>query len=586
MATCSTKTNTHTAGSHHFTCNICLEVLQDPVQCVKNEHYFCKKCITKHLTRSQTCPVCQDKLTPETLRPISRTVANILEQFQSLKCMYAIRGCTSAVRYEALLSHHEECSFAPVQCSREGCGKTVNRQDLVSHQTSCEFRSITCEDCHKAMRQREYGKHGCVLLKEIDKNRQGLAAVQKILREIREEQLRQGEEIQRLPSRESRQSDKKQTQEGDNSRHQASELRQPNATQSQRQQSSNSSQQTSQSRVEPDAMERKQAVPDPAVQSSATQGPRRKRCEAASASTDHFRRVRPIPNQATVDRKIVVAGGDRTSYEVFNWSTQKWSLYVNTLFFEHIDAFSFLYDNKIMICGGKDTNRVECLDIADNRCASTFPVQLPGTRCGKGVLCGDKILTFGQSVSATSLKPPFKTTVLFSYNDEREMSSYGVARVNANAVVLLGGYYRCKTVTAKEDVLLYNPITNVMKKLAPLPYELFNMTVVVHNNNIIILGGKKGAYDVCDDVLMYNITNQQCSRLPSMLEKRSRCAAVIMGDMIVVMGGNSRNAIFPLKPERNVNPITAEYLVLGEDRWKKLPPMHYERDGATACLLP
>jgi hypothetical protein len=65
-----------------------LEVLQDPVQCVKNEHYFCKKCINKHLTRSQTCPVCQDELTPETLRPISRTVANILEQFQSLKCMH------------------------------------------------------------------------------------------------------------------------------------------------------------------------------------------------------------------------------------------------------------------------------------------------------------------------------------------------------------------------------------------------------------------------------------------------------------------------------------------------------------------
>ena len=31
---------------------------------------------------------------------------------------------------------------------------------------------------------------------------------------------------------------------------------------------------------------------------------------------------------------------------------------------------------------------------------------------------------------------------------------------------------------------------------------------------------------------------------------------------------------------------TAEYLVLGEDSWKKLPPMHYERAGATACVLP
>ena len=53
-----------------------------------------------------------------------------------------------------------------------------------------------------------------------------------------------------------------------------------------------------------------------------------------------------------------------------------------------------------------------------------------------------------------------------------------------------------------------------------------------------------------------------------------------MGDTIVVFGGESRN-----KGE-NVYLKTAEYLVLGENTWKKLPPMHYERTGATACVLP
>jgi hypothetical protein len=185
----STQKDSNAAYLDHFSCNICLEVPQEPVQCVKNEHYFCKKCITIHLTRSQTCPVCQDALTPETLRPIPRTVANLLEQFQSQRCRYASRGCTSAVRREVLSSHHEECGFAPVQCSHEGCEATVNRQDLVSHQQACEFQPITCEDCHEAMRQREYAKHTCVLRRELDENKCSLVEIQKILREMQDEQV-------------------------------------------------------------------------------------------------------------------------------------------------------------------------------------------------------------------------------------------------------------------------------------------------------------------------------------------------------------------------------------------------------------
>ena len=116
-------------------------------------------------------------------------VANLLEQFQSLRCMYASSGCASEVKYEDLLSHHEECGFAPVQCSHEGCEATVNRQDVVSHQQTCEFRSVTCEECQETMRQREYGKHPCVFRREIDENKHGLAEIQKILREIQDKQV-------------------------------------------------------------------------------------------------------------------------------------------------------------------------------------------------------------------------------------------------------------------------------------------------------------------------------------------------------------------------------------------------------------
>ena len=58
-----------------------------------------------------------------------------------------------------------------------------------------------------------------------------------------------------------------------------------------------------------------------------------------------------------------------------------------------------------------------------------------------------------------------------------------------------------------------------------------------------------------------------------MLEKRCGCAAAILEDVIVVMGGKSDSAL-----------KTAEYLVLGQDSWHELPAMHLAREGATASV--
>lgn len=112
-----------------------------------------------------------------------------LLQYPRLSCLNASRGCTAEVSHEAFLDHLEQCGFASVQCSLDGCTEKLNRKDLISHHQSCQFRSVTCGDCREAMRQREYAKHPCVLLKEVNKNRQSLADVQRILREIQAEQV-------------------------------------------------------------------------------------------------------------------------------------------------------------------------------------------------------------------------------------------------------------------------------------------------------------------------------------------------------------------------------------------------------------
>ena len=67
--------------------------------------------------------------------------------------------------------------------------------------------------------------------------------------------------------------------------------------------------------------------------------------------------------------------------------------------------------------------------------------------------------------------------------------------------------------------------------------------------------------------------------LPSMLEKRAGCAAVIMGDRIVVMGGGRRNRKKDIYAKKS-----AEYLVIGESKWHELPEMNIARAFASAVV--
>ena len=94
-------------------------------------------------------------------------MANINRPIRLRRCAYTNRGCSATVRQDALLSHYEECSFAPVQCSHEGCQVTVNRQDVINHQQNCEFRSVTCEECDEAVKQKDYDRHSCVLQRKV-----------------------------------------------------------------------------------------------------------------------------------------------------------------------------------------------------------------------------------------------------------------------------------------------------------------------------------------------------------------------------------------------------------------------------------
>ena len=179
-----------------FSCKICLEVLHDPVQCQNNEHYFCRKCITKHLENSETCPLCMDHLTLENLRPVPRVIFEIISQLKKPRCRHVSRGCVENVEVEDVLLYEQTCGYAPVVCSNEGCKETVNRRDQESHETEeCKFRKITCESCDEELVHADYERHQCTLRKEINDMKLRLDEVAESLKQV---VLAQGEMQEQL----------------------------------------------------------------------------------------------------------------------------------------------------------------------------------------------------------------------------------------------------------------------------------------------------------------------------------------------------------------------------------------------------
>jgi hypothetical protein len=76
---------------------------------------------------------------------------------------------------------------------------------------------------------------------------------------------------------------------------------------------------------------------------------------------------------------------------------------------------------------------------------------------------------------------------------------------------------------------------------------------------------------------MYHIETGRSERLPSLKHKRSGPSAVIMHDVIVVLGGGN-------KEEECLNSV--ESFTMGDDQWKELPGMKEKRQWANAVVKP
>ena len=92
-----------TTISKNFICLICFNVLKDPVLCPRNQHCFCRGCITKHLENSRRCPTCADELTEESQTEPNRIVTDYLNEL-NIRVFTTTEDVKKSYNYNILIS--------------------------------------------------------------------------------------------------------------------------------------------------------------------------------------------------------------------------------------------------------------------------------------------------------------------------------------------------------------------------------------------------------------------------------------------------------------------------------------------------
>jgi N-acetylneuraminic acid mutarotase len=119
---------------------------------------------------------------------------------------------------------------------------------------------------------------------------------------------------------------------------------------------------------------------------------------------------------------------------------------------------------------------------------------------------------------------------------------------------------------------------NECKTLPPLPFAIAEMASVSYKGNVILIGGVDQKVQTLNSVVMYDVKTGEIKMLPCLNHKRAGSAAVIAGNVIIVMGGHDY--------ETKTQLSSVECLDLSSNVWRELSPMKAKRAWTTAVMKP
>ena len=494
----------------NFHCPICMNVLKDPVQCQRNQHYFCTPCITEHLKNSQTCPLCMEELTPQTLAKPARIVAEYLSGLR-ICCEYAERGCPQVVELGILKTHVTECQYSPVICSNDKCMTIVNKQDKENHEKEvCEFRTVQCQDCNEEMSHKMYKKHGCLLSKEVDKIKLDLLEIKDQLGHVRYTQ----EEMLKLI------------------RNVIDELKVTKNTK-----------QTMQYPT------RLNTMSDIVVLGGINDSLQLDSVETFSWANMAWTPLPPMRHRrasATAvcyQNQIIVTGGRNqrgvtNSIErmLFN-QTPEWLDFPAELPCKSCGHKCVVHNSRLLIVGGlKNSGQVSNAVhevLLQPPYTSTFKCRLPHPLAFYGSeYFSDKILIMGGTPTSYS-SDSVETVMLYSINNNecKQMPPLPFALADmatvrrGDDVLIIGGTNR--EGKALNTVLLYNHKNGQCKTLPSMKYKRSAGTAVIVENTVVVMGGYNKEQGYLNSVECFNVDNYLWEELPPMYEHRKEPTAVL-----------------------------------------------------------
>ena len=551
------------AVSRRFHCSICLNVFKDPVMCHRNQHSFCRGCITRHLTNFQTCPVCKDPLTVNTLSDAPRILTDYLSELR-ISCDYCHRGCKQYIKLDDLDRHLNDCGFAPVVCSNEGCLQEVNKTELVYHETMvCERRVAKCHECeHLTRKVGELKRDLTVVNSKLDEMQPLLNTTFTCLETLMEVSGKLSAFEKNLSAQMDNRLDPF-----------ATKLNRLEAMEHQLQEHNQQ------------MMTRFVAMSEPLAKLS--------RLETDQASKVSLNQA-VISQKSNASSSVVIAGGSNDgktlqSVESFSLLTGLWSE-EKAMEANVCEASSALYHDQMLVSGGRRSSGVSDEIMRRNiriksgqwaRLAVPLRTKLRGHCC---VVYKDSLYCIGgclengvvsHEIRVVQLVPPYASRFLAWLPDGMVHHS---ARLFDDRIVIVGRVQSSWSYRSRLcNVFIYDISKNRLKQLAPVvSAAVQEMATVRWGDNIIIIGGIDVHHKPLKTVVMYNIRTQFTDVLPDMKDARRGCVAAVLGNSILAIGGATHGLT-------SLN--TVECFDFTRFTWKELSPMNEARYLATAVTF-
>jgi hypothetical protein len=306
---------------------------------------------------------------------------------------------------------------------------------------------------------------------------------------------------------------------------------------------------------------------------------------------EHMKKGVAEADEMDRELKVVIAGGRNkdgvlNSVEMFSLATGTWTP-LQPMRTRRSSASSVVHKNHIFVVGGFDGHWVKLMEKLSLNAVhvdqsipwENVPAELPGQSAGQcSVVYNGRLIVIGgvdantiacsDSITEISPVPPYTSKLLATMQQRKWY--HGVA-IFGDKILIVGGRDR----SSIRNVVMYNITKNECQELAPLPYPVCEMaTVKWGDDNVMIMGGTDSDNKPLNKVLMYNIKTQKSHMLPDMKYKRKGCVAAVVRDTVIVMGGQEgRNDL------KSVESFRFE-----SNTWKELADMHEARRLATAVV--